>query len=99
MNEITEEHRRHTWNREHHEIRVGITYNGLHKEIEIKRDATVKQLLEKAIRAFGNLPQPHTLALWTAAGVELTNEQQTLEEAHVENCDELLLRPSKVKGG
>jgi hypothetical protein len=82
-----------------HEIEIGIEYNGLRKEVEISRDATVKALLEKAIAAYGNLPQPHMLALWNAHGVELTDEQQTLKDAKVKDRDVLLLRPSAVKGG
>ncbi len=82
-----------------HELDLHVQYNGLTKEIEISRDATVKTLLERSIAAFGNLPQPHTLALWTASGVELANEQETLKDAKVKNKDALLLRPSAVKGG
>ena len=82
-----------------HELDLQIQYNGLTKGVEISRDATVKTLLERSIAAFGNLPNAHTLALWTAAGVELTNEQQTLKDAKLKNKDELLLRPSAVKGG
>jgi hypothetical protein len=84
---------------EKHELDLSIQYNGLTKQIEISRDATVKTLLERSIAAFGNLPNAHTLALWTNGGVELTNEQQTLKEAKLKNQDELLLRPSAVKGG
>jgi hypothetical protein len=82
-----------------HEIDVGIEYNGLRKEVEISRDATVKELLDRAIAAFGNLPQPHTLALWDQHGAELTNEQQSLKDAKIKDGDVLLLRPSAVKGG
>jgi hypothetical protein len=82
-----------------HEIEVGIEYNGLPRQVEISRDATVRTLLERAIAAYGNLPQPHTLALWNAAGAELTDEQQTLKDAKVKDRDVLLLRPSAVKGG
>ena len=67
--------------------------------LEINRDATVRTLLERSIALFGNLPQPHTLALWTAQGVELTTEDQTLQDAHVKDGDCLILRPSTVKGG
>jgi hypothetical protein len=76
-----------------------ILYNGMAKKIEIDRDATVKMLLDRAIAIFGNLPQPHTLALWTEKGVELTNEQETLKAAHIKDSESLILRPSAVKGG
>lgn len=45
---------------EKHELDLAIEYNGLKKEVDISRDATVKALLERAIAAYGNLPQPHT---------------------------------------
>jgi hypothetical protein len=80
-------------------IHVTVLYNGIPKRVEIDPDATVKTLLERAIALFGNLPQPHTLALWTEKGVELTNERETLKAAHVEDGDSLILRPSSVKGG
>jgi hypothetical protein len=82
-----------------HTIHVQILYNGIPKKIEIDREATVKALLDRAIALFGNLPQPHTLALWTEKGTELTNEQESLKAAHVKDGDSLILRPSAVKGG
>lgn len=80
-------------------LHLTINYNGLPKPIEIKRDATVKVLLEQAIALYGSLPNPHTLSLWTQAGVELTNEGETLNEAGLKDGDCLLLRPGAVKGG
>ena len=80
-------------------LQLTIIYNGISKTIEIARDATVKAQLERAIAAFGSLPQPHTLALWTTTGQELTKEQETLKEAHIKDGETLLLRPSAVKGG
>jgi hypothetical protein len=88
-----------TGHRSTHTLHLQITYNGLTKPIEINREATVKMLLDRAIALFGNLPQPHMLALWTASGVELTREQETLEAAHVKDGESLILRPSTVKGG
>jgi hypothetical protein len=96
MNQIAEEVARH---QPRHEVHLGIEYNGLRKEIEINNEATVKALLDRAISVFGNLPQPHMLALWTAQGVELTNEKQTLKEAHIKDGEVLILRPGAVKGG
>jgi hypothetical protein len=57
----------------------------------------VKHLLDQAIRAFGQLPQPHTLSLYKD-GKELA-DNQTIKEAGIKACDVLLLRPSTVKGG
>jgi hypothetical protein len=76
-----------------------VFYNGMSKKIDIDQEATVKTLLDRAIALFGNLPQPHTLSLWTEKGVELSNEQETLKAAHVKEGDSLILRPSAVKGG
>lgn len=96
MNQITEEVARE---KPKHTVHVTVVYNGVSKKIEIDREATLKTLLERAIALFGNLPQPHTLALWTEKGVELTNEHATLKDAHVKDGDSLILRPSTVKGG
>lgn len=82
-----------------HTLHLHILYNGIPKTIEIAREATVKALLDRAIALFGNLPNQHTLALWTEQGVELTNEQQTLKDAHVKDGESLILRPSAVRGG
>ena len=46
-------------------LHLQILYNGIRKEVEINHDATVRNLLDRAIALFGNLPQPHALALWT----------------------------------
>lgn len=81
------------------ELHLTITYNGQSMPLEISRDATVKMLIERSIALFGSLPNPHTLALWTAQGIELTNEGQTLNDAHLKDGDCLILRPSAVKGG
>jgi hypothetical protein len=88
-----------TGHRPTYTLHLEITYNGITKPIEVNREATVKALLDRAIALFGNLPQPHTLALWTASGVELTREQETLEAAHLKDGESLILRPSAVKGG
>lgn len=82
-----------------HTPHLKITYNGMVKEVEINREATVKALLDRAVALFGNIPQPHTLALWTEKGVELTNEQETLKAAGLKDGESLILRPSAVKGG
>ena len=76
---------------------VEILYDGVKKKFEVRAEETVKALLDKAIAAFGPLPNPHTLALYKG-GDELS-DTQTLKEAGVKPKDILLLRPSKVKGG
>jgi hypothetical protein len=57
----------------------------------------VKQLLDKAIAAFGPLPNPHTLAIYKD-GQELA-DSLTIKQAGIKPHDVLLLRPSTVKGG
>jgi len=96
MSTSTEDIARHEGKQSLH---LTIIYNGIAKEIEISREATVKALLDRAIALFGNIPQPHTLALWTEKGMELSNEQQTLKAAGVKDGESLILRPSAVKGG
>jgi hypothetical protein len=76
---------------------VEILYDGVKKTFEVHAEETVKALLDKALAAFGPLPNPHTLSLYQG-GNELA-DAQTLKEAGVKPHDVLLLRPSKVKGG
>ena len=79
------------------EFTVEILYDGVKKKFEVRAEETVKALLDKALAAFGPLPNPHTLSLYKG-GDELS-DSQTLKEAGVKPHDILLLRPSKVKGG
>ncbi len=78
---------------------ISILYNGVEKKIKVELDETVKQVLDRAIQIFSPIPQPHTLGLFTEAGLELNNEGQTVKEAGIRPHDKLLLRPSTVKGG
>jgi hypothetical protein len=43
---------------------VEIIYDGVKKKFEVRIEETVKHLLDQAIRAFGPLPNPHTLSLY-----------------------------------
>jgi hypothetical protein len=79
------------------EFPVEVLYNGVKKKFEVRAQETVKHLLDQALRAFGSLPNPHTLSLYKD-GKELV-DAQTLKEAGVKPHDVLLLRPSTVKGG
>lgn len=79
------------------EFTVEILYDGIKKKFEVRAQETVKALLDKALAAFGPLPNPHTLSLYK--GGEELSDSQTLKEAGVKPHDILLLRPSKVKGG
>src|ERR1700761_5705466 len=76
---------------------VEILYDGVKKTFEVRAEETIKVLLNKAIAAFGPLPNPHTLSLYKG-GSELP-DNQTLKDAGVKPHDVLLLRASKVKGG
>jgi hypothetical protein len=76
---------------------VEVIYNGVSKRFEVRHDELVKTLLNKALAAFGPIPNPHTLSLYK--GAEELEDGKTLEQAGVKPCDKLLLRPSKVKGG
>jgi hypothetical protein len=83
------------------ELKVRVTYNGMHEKVEFHFDETMGVLRERAIKGFGNLPTPHLLSLYTTAGVEFgpDRDQQTVRESGIKNNEELLLRPSAVRGG
>jgi hypothetical protein len=77
---------------------ITVVYNGLSKPLQVSRDELISSVLAKAIAAFGNLPAPHTLALYNAEGRELP-DGETVKDAKVKKGDHLLLRPSTVKAG
>lgn len=77
---------------------IEVVYNGLSKLLEVSKDETISSLLQKAIAAFGNLPAPHTLALYDADGHEL-QDGNTVHGSKITKGDRLLLRPSTVKAG
>jgi hypothetical protein len=77
---------------------ITVVYNGLPKPLEVSKDESISSVLAKAIAAFGNLPAPHTLALYDANGRELP-DGETVKDAKVKKGDRLLLRPSTVKAG
>jgi hypothetical protein len=77
---------------------VKVSYNGIDKRFDYHPEELVKVLLEHVIKAFGPLPNAHTLALFDACGQEL-NDGSTMKVAGVQPGDHLLLRPSAVKGG
>lgn len=79
------------------EFTIEILYDGVKKKFEVRVEEKVKTLLDKALAAFGPLPNPHTLSLYKG-GDELS-DSQTLKDVGVKPHDVLLLRPSKVKGG
>ncbi len=76
---------------------VTVLYDGVKKPFKVRVEETVKHLLDQAIRAFGQLPNPHMVSLYKD-GKELA-DAQTIKQAGIKPCDVLLLRPSTVKGG
>src|SRR5258708_3817275 len=64
---------------------VEVLYDGVKKKFEVHVEETVKQLLDKAIAAFGPLPNPHTLALYKD-GKELA-DTQTIKQAGIKPHD------------
>jgi len=77
---------------------ITVVYNGLSKPLAVSKDELISSVLAKAIAAFGNLPAPHTLALYDSNGRELP-DGETVKDAKVKKGDRLLLRPSTVKAG
>jgi hypothetical protein len=77
---------------------VRIIYNGLERSLEYNPEAAVRALLDHAIKAFGITQNPHLVALFNQAGVEL-QDNQSAETAGIKAGDLLLLRPSAVRGG
>ncbi len=82
---------------ERHQFEVKVLYNGRPKPFEVKLDEKVGKLREQAISAFGPITNPHLLGLFKD-GKEL-KDTDTIKDAGVKPCDELLLRPSEVRGG
>ena len=82
---------------EQHQFELKVLYNGQPKKFEVRRDEKVGTLREQAIIAFGPIPNWHLLGLFKD-GKEL-KDSDTIKEAGVKPHDELLLRPSEVRGG
>jgi hypothetical protein len=80
------------------QFEVTVVYNGVKKPFEVCRDELVRTLLNEAISKFGPLANPHLLGLFTKAGAELRDDE-SIEMAGVKPHEELLLRPSSVRGG
>lgn len=77
---------------------VVIIYNGQKKPLQVSSGELIRDVLAHAIALFGSLPNPHTLALFTADRGEL-KEESTVKEAGLTPHEEVLLRPSTVKAG
>jgi Zn-dependent metalloprotease len=83
--------------KERHQFEVKVLYNGVKKPFEVRLEEKVAKLREQAISTFGPITNPHLLGLFKD-GKEL-KDTDTIKEAGVKPCDELLLRPSEVRGG
>lgn len=77
---------------------VVVTYNGEDKSIDYKPHDKVKEVLERAMNAFGITNNRHVLSLFTEAGAELPDDE-SMEAAGITPGEVLVLRQSTVKGG
>jgi hypothetical protein len=77
---------------------VVVVYNGQKAEFKVSPLELVGTLLQRAVAHFHITQDAHRQALYTAAGVELS-DTVTLVSSQVKPGDQLLLRPSQVKGG
>lgn len=77
---------------------IVIVYNGLSKPLDVTKSDLIGEVLRRAIEIFGNPPNPHTLALYTADRGEL-QDSQTVKESGIKKHEKVLLRPSTVKAG
>lgn len=76
---------------------VKVLYNGITKAFKVHLPEKVERLREQAIKAFSPIANSHLLGLFDD-GAEL-KDSDTIKEAGLTPCDELLLRPSEVRGG
>lgn len=83
------------------EQKVTVFYNGVPERIEFKYEETLGVLRQRAVDAFGNIPQPHTVSLYSEGGIEYgpDRDQQTIRDSGIRKNDKLLLRPGVVRGG
>ncbi len=77
---------------------ITIIYNGIEKPLTINKSDLIRDVLAKAIALFGNIPNPHTLSLFTADGGELADDL-TVKDSKLKKHEKVLLRPSAVKAG
>jgi hypothetical protein len=79
-------------------MQVDVLYNGRTHGFVYHADEHVLTLLEQARREFGVVTNPHLLGLFNLTGQELA-DGQSLADAGVKAGDELILRPSVIRGG
>jgi len=78
---------------------ITVVYNGAPKPLRYNGHETVNAALEQAMNLFNISANRHTFALFTSAGAELTDLNQSLGAAGVKPGETLLLGPSRVRGG
>ena len=79
-------------------LKLEIVHNGVEKALAAQPEERVTAILQQAIRLFGIINQPHLLSLFRADGTKV-EENQSAEQAGLENGTVLYLRPDSVKGG
>lgn len=91
----------HEHDHEDKELHVTVFYNGVPRRIEFKYEETLGVLRQRAVDAYGNIPDAHRVSLFTEADVEFgpNRDQETIRASGIKKNDKLLLRPSVVRGG
>ncbi|WP_432885206.1 hypothetical protein ACQPYH_00980 [Kribbella sp. CA-245084] len=77
---------------------VTVTFNGTDREVPFEPHASVQALLEHAKKVF-SVQSNHLLSLFTEDGIEITDDQQSADDAHIVAGALLILRQSTVRGG
>jgi hypothetical protein len=82
-----------------HKLDIAVVYNGIKKKFKTELTELIGALRARVVAEFSVTEQPHTLSLYTADNRELTNDQQTVEDAGIKDGDTLVLRPGVIRGG
>jgi hypothetical protein len=81
-----------------HDI-VEVIYLGDPRPMTYEPHESVEAAQNGALDLFGITTNRHIMALFDAAGEEITDEKQSMQSAGVKPGDKLMLGQSKVKGG
>ncbi len=79
-------------------FQVSVIYNGLTRVLEVEPNERTQALLARAVALFGVQQGGHILSLFTLDNVEIP-DNESVEQAHITPGEQLLLRPSRVRGG
>ena len=77
---------------------VSIIYNGVTRVLEVDSHERTQAVLARAVALFGVQQGGHLLSLFTLNNVEIP-DNESVEQAHITPGEQLLLRPSRVRGG